>query len=163
MWFELQRCDPHLEGPPLLRRELRVPAPPPVVFALLVDTGELTLWFPRLRGARWLTAAPHGVGSLRRRDLGAVGLVDHVAAWSPDRRLTTWVARATLPLGRHLLEDLRLEEADGETQLSWTVSLGPRRPLRPAARLLAAALRREQDRALRNLVAIAAVRQAERG
>lgn len=161
MWFDLRRCDPLPEGPPLLRRELRLRAPPPVVFALLVDPHELSRWVPGLRHASWLTAAPHGVGSLRRRDLGTVRLVEHVAVWSPGRRLATWVERATLPFARHVLEDLRLEEADGETRLTWTIHLSLRRPFRPAARPLAAVLRREHERAVRNLAVLAAVRWAE--
>src|SRR5690606_40224670 len=124
MWFDLRRRDPDVEGPEVLRRELRVEAPPPVVFGLFADDDELARWCPGLRRARWLTAAPHGVGSLRARELRGLRVVDHVVAWDPERRLTTWVERATLPFARELLEDVRLQPADGRTRVVWALHVG---------------------------------------
>lgn len=162
MWFDLQRRDPDDQGPLVLRRELHLVAPPDAVFSLLVDEQELARWFPGLRRARWLTAAPHGIGSLRRRDLGAVRLIDHVVAWRPGRRLTTWVERATLPFARHLLEDLRLEPAHGGgTRLGWSLHLRPHRPLRPLVPALRLELGRLHAQAVRNLAMRAALDEAD--
>lgn len=162
MWFDLQRCDPDQVGPHTLTFQAVIPATPDVVFQVLASEETWPRWFPDLTAMRWLTAEPHGVGSLRRADLrGGFSVIEHFLVYEPGERLAFFVERATIPLVSHLMEDYQLTPvAGGATRLDWRVHYRVHRPLRLLHPVALPLFQRLFATGIRNLAAFVASEQA---
>jgi Polyketide cyclase / dehydrase and lipid transport len=113
---------------------------PERVFEILTTPEGMDEWLMGFKGARWLSPAPHGVGSVREVYLGPVGFRERFLAWEPGKRLCFVLDEVTVPLVRRLYEDIHLESAGmNTTHLRWLVYYEPSwlfRLMHPAARLL---------------------------
>ena len=105
--------------------EIRLPASD--VWAELVADGALS-FCRSLRGARWTSPRPFGVGTTRTMPavFGAL-IVDEVYfRWEEGTRQSFYVERASLPMFRRFAEDYVVEETSPNTsRLTWTLALDP--------------------------------------
>jgi len=117
--------------------EIRVAARPAAVFdALARDPAGWGEWFPGFsKNGRFLTPAPHGVGSRREMHLGGVAVVETIIAWEESSRWALRIDRATIPGVRAMAEDYRIVPDGDGSLVTWTVALDA---VRPAASVLLA-------------------------
>lgn len=89
-----------------------------------------------LRGARWTSAHPFGVGTTRTMPaLYGILMVDETYfRWEEGRRKSFYAHRTNMPLFRRLAEDYLLEEV-GPTacRFTWTLATDPYPSARPLA------------------------------
>jgi Polyketide cyclase / dehydrase and lipid transport len=109
--------------------------PVDAVFAALADDpAGWAKWFPGFSDkSKWLTPAPHGVGSQREMVMRGQSITETIIAWDASTRWSYFIARATMPGIRVFAEDYALKPVDGGTELTWTVALDA---LGPVAGLL---------------------------
>ncbi|MDQ2754471.1 MAG: SRPBCC family protein [Actinomycetota bacterium] len=129
--------------------------PPESVFAAIAADPAGWTWFPGFSDqGRYLTLAPHGAGAIRHVWMAKVGYEETVLVWDEPRRWAFRVDRADLPFARALVENYRVEPRDsGWSEVTWTLAVDPRLPLRPAMPLMGRALARIWDKATLNLTA----------
>jgi deazaflavin-dependent oxidoreductase (nitroreductase family) len=128
-----------------------VAAPRGKVFAALADPSTWPRWFPGVRSARYASAPPHGVGTIREADVSGTLWIEEMIAWDVDRRWAYTVASATVPVATAQVESFDFEDEGTGTRVRWTLALEPRLLMRvsgPLAPLVMGALFR---RAMRNL------------
>ena len=97
------------------------------VWAELVADGALS-FCRSLRGARWTSPRPFGVGTTRRMPavFGALVVDEVYFRWEDGRRQSFYVKRANLPMFRRFAEDYLVEETSADTsRLTWTLALEP--------------------------------------
>jgi hypothetical protein len=101
-------------------------ASPERTFDALVDIEAEREWFPDFSHAEWMTAEPHGVGSLRDYALTYLRLTEHFVIWDRGARVAFVVTEASLPLCSAFAEDYRLTPTDdGGTRVVWRVLYTP--------------------------------------
>jgi carbon monoxide dehydrogenase subunit G len=100
---------------------------PDEVFAVLADAEGWTRWFPGLRSCRWLSDAPHGVGSTRRIALGPLQVDEEFIVWEPGARFGFTFTSANLPGTRAGVELVELVPVDDgrRTRVSYTFCVEP--------------------------------------
>jgi len=99
----------------------------------LVADGALS-FCRSLRGARWTSPRPFGVGTTRTMPalFGALVVEETYFRWEDGRRQSFWVDRASLPLFRRFAEDYLVEETSPTTsRFTWTIALDPHPLARP--------------------------------
>jgi hypothetical protein len=107
-----------------------------IVFETIARPERLDRWIPDLNGARWLTAAPYGVGSVREVRLGFIRVDERVLVWEPGQRFAFSVVKASLPVLRRMVEDFRLSSIGSDrTRVQWTIAYQTPRLLSPLERL----------------------------
>jgi hypothetical protein len=87
-----------------------------------------------LRGARWTSPRPFGVGTTRTMPalFGALVVDEIYFRWEEGRRQSFYAERASLPLFRRFAEDYLLEEVSPTTsRFTWTIALDPHPLARP--------------------------------
>jgi hypothetical protein len=87
-----------------------------------------------LRGARWTSPRPYGVGTTRTMPslFGALVVEERCFRWEEGRRQSFFVERASLPLFRRFAEDYLVEETSPITsRFTWTIALDPHPAARP--------------------------------
>lgn len=140
MWFDCVPRPLDWQSPYLFRNEADLDATPAEVFEIFADIDEWPRWFADIRRGRWLTGAPHGVGSRREVELNLLSVREEFLAWDPARRYAFTMTGATLPLAHSIVEDYRLEALpDGRARLIWEVRHDLRwmfLPLSPIVRLV---------------------------
>jgi hypothetical protein len=97
------------------------------VWSELVADGALS-FCRSLRGARWTSPRPFGVGTTRRMPalFGALVVDEIYFRWEEGRRQSFYVERASLPMFRRFAEDYLVEETTPRTsRLTWTLALDP--------------------------------------
>ena len=116
----------------VFRASFDIALPAADVWAELVADGALG-FCRSLRGARWTSPRPFGVGTTRTMP-GLYGLLvieERFFCWEDGHRKSFYVERANLPLFRRFAEDYLLEETPGGCRLTWTIAADPT----PAGRL----------------------------
>lgn len=92
-------------------------------------TADGALSFCRsLRGARWTSPRPFGVGTKRTMPslFGALVVEETYFRWEEGRRQSFYADRTSLPMFRRFAEDYLVEEASpGTTRFTWTIALDP--------------------------------------
>jgi len=139
MWFKLKATDVGFaeSANKHFTYDFRVPGPPGPAFDALTDPVIFARWFPDLRDVRWVTAEPHGVGSVREVKLRGISVRERILVWEPGRRFSFTITRASAPLLTRMVEDYRLSATgDGETRIQWTIAYQPRAILNPLERVL---------------------------
>ena len=140
MWFPLEPTEIDYIGRSTHRieNEAVIGAPADRVFELISSADHMSSWFHDFVSCRWTSPAPHGVGSTREVALKALTVKERFLSWEPGRRLSFCIYAMSLPLARHLVEDLQLEAVEpGRTRLRWQVHYTPTLAMRlvhPAAR-----------------------------
>ncbi|HUS23229.1 MAG TPA: SRPBCC family protein [Aeromicrobium sp.] len=97
------------------------------VWAELVADGALS-FCRSLRGARWTSPRPFGVGTTRTMPaLYGLLVVDEVFfRWEEGRRKSFYVERANLPMFTSLAEDYLVEEVSpSQSRFTWTLAMEP--------------------------------------
>ena len=104
-----------------------IAAPAGEVWSELVADGALS-FCRSLRGARWTSPRPFGVGTTRRMPalFGALIVEETYFRWEEGRRQSFYAHRASLPTYRRFAEDYLVEEASpGTSHFTWTIALDP--------------------------------------
>lgn len=105
-----------LDASPTLTEQLSIPID--VVWAALVDGPAWTQWLA-LDAVEWTSSEPFGAGTTRTVRFGAHQIDEFFFAWEAGRRMAFRFDRSTLPLSA-AVEDYRLLEIEGGTELQWT-------------------------------------------
>ena len=91
--------------------------------ALAHDPAGWGEWFPGFsRDGRYVTPAPHGVGSQREVRVGRTRLVETVLAWEEGRRWAFTIAEGGMPGVKALAEDYVVEPEGSGSRLTWTLA-----------------------------------------
>ena len=109
--------------------------PAPEVWSELVADGALS-FCRSLRGARWTSPRPFGVGTTRTMPaLFGILIVDETYfRWEEGRRHSFYAHRTNLPMFRRLAEDYLVEEVSANAcRFTWTVASDPYPTSRPLA------------------------------
>jgi len=97
------------------------------VWAELVADGALS-FCRSLRGARWTSPRPFGVGTMRTMPslFGALVVEETYFRWEEGRRQSFYADHTSLPLFRRFAEDYLVEETSTTTsRFTWTIALDP--------------------------------------
>jgi uncharacterized protein YndB with AHSA1/START domain len=153
MRFLLRREDlGFIERAPIVQvAEATLAAPRGAVFAALADAAAWPRWFPNVRTARYTTAPPHGVGTIREANVGGTMWSEEMIAWEPEVRWAWTVVAASVPFARAQVESFELRPAPPGTRVRWTLALEPRLLARLSAPWLGRSMRRLFGRAMHNL------------
>jgi uncharacterized protein YndB with AHSA1/START domain len=153
MWFALRKEDlGFVERAPIVHvHEAGLAAPPAAVFAALAEPAGWPCWFPNVRAARYTSAPPYGVGTIRQANVGGTNWVEEMIAWDPDARWAWTVVRTSVPFARAQVESFELTAAPAGTRVRWTLALEPRLLARLGAPFLGRTMQRLFERAMRNL------------
>jgi hypothetical protein len=127
--FKLQPVDEaFLETAPWRFTEaFEIARPAGEVWAELVADGALS-FCRSLRGARWTSPRPFGVGTTRTMPalFGALVLEETYFLWEEGRRHSFYADRASLPTFRRFAEDYLVEPTSETTsRFTWTIAVDP--------------------------------------
>jgi len=85
-------------APVLYRCDSTVAAPRAAVFAAISDPRGWPAWFPGVRAARYTSAPPYGVGTIREARVGATRWLEELIAWDDGRRWAYTVLGSSVPI-----------------------------------------------------------------
>jgi hypothetical protein len=128
-WHPLER--PELstfrEASQLYRFPARFPAPPERVWASLVSERSVTEWGLGVRGFRWTSPRPFGLGTTREvvLPLGAMTLREEFFRWDEGRGYAFYVTEADRGWFRSFAENYELEPDGDGTLFTWTIAMEP--------------------------------------
>jgi hypothetical protein len=133
--FKLQPVDETFfdTAPVRLADSFEIDRPAGDVWAELVAPGALS-FCRSLRGAKWTSPRPFGVGTTRTMPAlyGALVVDERYFRWEEGRRQSFLVERASLPLFRRFAEDYLVEETSPtSSRFTWTIALDPYPLARP--------------------------------
>ena len=140
MWFKVRASDTAFvdASKKHFTYDFRVDASPTRVFELVTSPLEVGRWLPDLRASKWVTSAPHGIGSVREMRLTTIAVHEKILVWEPGERFAFTVVRASVPLLKRMVEDYRFDPAPGgATRVRWTIAYQPRTLAAPLEPLLA--------------------------
>ncbi len=143
------------EAPVRIEARAQSTATPDAVFAVLADHERWPEWFPMVKRVTVLGPS-EGVGARRRVAIPGATVDEEFIAWDPGVRWSFTGTAARPPFTRSLVEDCRLEEASGGTDIRYTMYLDPPPLLRPVMRLTIGRVRKNLRRAVNNLAKRAA-------
>lgn len=120
-----------------------IAASPAVVFEALADLeGWPARFGPATRG-EWITSPPHGIGTVRAVQVGAMYLAECFVAWEPGRRFAFTIIEANLPFARSMLEDVQIAASRGGSRVTYAIYYAPPLLLRPFAGFITRRIARE--------------------
>ena len=127
--FELKPADESFldSAPQRFAETFDIARPASEVWAELVADGALS-FCRSLRGARWTSPRPFGVGTTRDMPalFGALVVEERYFRWEEGRRQSFYVERASMPLFRRFAEDYLVEETSPDSsRLTWTIAMEP--------------------------------------
>lgn len=136
-----------------------VAAPRDDVFAAIADPTGWHAWFPGVRGARYASPPPYGVGTIREADVSGTRWVEEMIAWEPGRRWAYTVTDASTPLASAQVEvfdcddvlDTAATASAARTRVTWTLAIEPRLLQKIAAPIAPLVMGRLFERAMTNL------------
>ncbi|MFL6090929.1 MAG: SRPBCC family protein [Aeromicrobium sp.] len=129
MAFNLRPIDETFftSAPQVFTEAFDIANPAPEVWSEL--TADAALSFCRsLRGARWTSPRPFGVGTTRTMPAlyGLLVIDERYFRWEEGRRQSFYVERANLPMFKSLAEDYLLEPTGPDTcRFTWTIAADP--------------------------------------
>lgn len=116
--------------------EREVGATPDRVFEVLADAPSWERWFPNMRSCRYTTAAPYGVGSRRRVQVGPLKVEEEFVAWDPGERWGFTFVDVNLPGARAGVELVELTPVgDDRCHVRYTMAIEPAALAAPLAGL----------------------------
>lgn len=95
----------------------RLPFPPEVVWAALLDGKAWTEWLP-LTKVTWTSPEPFGPGTTRTVEAGGAAIEETFYAWEEGQRMAFRFERSPLPI-KAGAEDYRVVPAPGGCELRW--------------------------------------------
>lgn len=155
MWFRTEAANLSRRSAHEFVNVVDIDAPAEQVFPLL--TGErFEEWLTDLKGMRWTSAAPHGVGSTRDVHLRALSVQERVLAWDEGARFGFVIEAISIPIVRWMTEDMRLEpRGEGACTFHYVVRYEPARWARPLTPLLRPVFAKMFRQAAENVARIA--------
>jgi Polyketide cyclase / dehydrase and lipid transport len=102
-----------------------LPAPPAAVFAAISADPSTWTWFPGLTNARYESAAPHGVGTIRSVVMDGVAYRETLLAFDAPTRWAYRVDESSDATFRALAEDWVITGNDDGATLTWTFAVDP--------------------------------------
>ena len=114
-------------APEVFVGSIEIKKPAAGVWSELVADGALS-FCRSLRGARWTSPRPFGVGTTRTMPaLYGLLIVDEIYfRWDEGRRHSFYVRRTNLPMFRRLAEDYLVESvAPDASRFTWTIATEP--------------------------------------
>ena len=102
-----------------------LPAPPDTVFAAVSADPSTWTWFPGLANARYESAAPHGVGTIRSVVMDGVAYRETLLAFDAPTRWAYRVDESSDATFRALAEDWVIAPAGDGSTLTWTFAVEP--------------------------------------
>ena len=102
-----------------------LPAPPDTVFAAVSADPSTWTWFPGLANARYESAAPHGVGTIRSVVMDGVAYRETLLAWDEPIRWAYRVDESADATFRALAEDWVVVPRGSDSTLTWTFAVDP--------------------------------------
>jgi uncharacterized protein YndB with AHSA1/START domain len=155
MWFRTEAADLSRSSAHEFINVVDIEAPAERVFPLL--TGErFEEWLTDLKGMRWTSAAPHGVGSTREVHLKSLSVKERVLAWDEGRRFGFVIEAISIPIIRWMTEDMQLEpRGEGACTFRYVVRYEPVRWVRPLTPLIRPVFAKMFRKAAQNLARIA--------
>jgi uncharacterized protein YndB with AHSA1/START domain len=138
MWFKVDAVDVSFAASASQRFEFDITTTlsPARAFEVITAPAALSRWLPGLKASRWLEGEG-GAGALRLVSLPTIAVHERVLVWEPGVRFSFAIEKATLPILKHMVEDMALEPHGAGTRLRWTIAYAPRllaRPLTPILR-----------------------------
>lgn len=126
-WHALRPVDLDFEAKAerVFRVEQQVAAPLDRVWDAFADAASWSQWFPGVEWARYDGAAPAGVGTIRRSQVGGVQYEETMLVWDRGRRWAYRVDRSTAPVARAQLEITDFERRGAGTRVRWTLAVDP--------------------------------------
>lgn len=131
--------------------DAEVAAPREAVFAAFAEPATWKDWFPGVREASYSSAPPHGIGSIRRAEVGGTHWVEEVIAWDADTRWAYTVTRSSVPIASAQVEVFDFADAPEGTRVRWTLAFEPRLLMRLGAPFAPHLMRRVFERAAASL------------
>jgi hypothetical protein len=102
-----------------------LPAPADAVFAAISADPSTWTWFPGLTNARYESAAPHGVGTIRSVVMNGVAYRETLLAFDAPTRWAYRVDESADATFRALAEDWVIRSAADGATLTWTFAVDP--------------------------------------
>jgi hypothetical protein len=133
--FKLQPVDETFfdSAPKRFVETFEIPRPASAVWAELVEDRALS-FCRSLRGAKWTSPRPFGVGTTRTMPAlyGLLVIEERYFRWEEGRRQSFYVERASMPLFRRFGEDYLVEETSPTScRFTWTIAMDPKRAAGP--------------------------------
>lgn len=128
-----------------------IAAPPTAVFGALADLDSWPKRFGAAVRGEWITSPPHGIGTVRTVQSGALYLVECFVAWEPGARFSFTVVDANLPFARAMLEDWRIVPTRSGSRVTYAIYYAPPLLLRPFAGAITRRIERDAKTTLANL------------
>ena len=127
MWFRVRPADVTFAATAKrqLTYDVALSGSAAAAFRAVTEPESLSRWLAGVKGAKWLTSAPHGVGSVREVRVPGITVHERVLVWEPGERFVFCVVRANVPLLKRLVEDFRISSMEGGTRVQWTVAYQP--------------------------------------
>jgi hypothetical protein len=108
-----------------------LPATAHIVFAAISADPSTWTWFPGLADARYESAPPFGVGTIRSVVMDGVAYRETLLAWDEPRRWAYRVDESSDATFRALAEDWVVRDTTGgSSTLTWTFAVDPQPDLR---------------------------------
>lgn len=138
MWFKVSPVDVSFAATSSHRFEYDITTTlsPARAFEVVTAPDALGRWLPGLKASRWLEGQG-GEGALRLVSLPTIAVHERVLVWEPGVRFSFAIEKATLPILKHMVEDMQLEPYGAGARIRWTIAYAPRtlaRPLTPILR-----------------------------
>jgi len=135
--FTLQAVDETFfdTAPSIFTGSIDIAKPAAEVWSELVADGAMS-FCRSLRGARWTSPHPYGVGTTRTMPAlyGALNVDEVYFRWDEGRRKSFYGVRTNLPVFRRLAEDYLVEKVGPNAcRFTWTLAADPHPVARPLA------------------------------
>ena len=133
--FKLQPVDETFfdSAPKRFAETFEINKPAAEVWDELVEDGALS-FCRSLKGAKWTSPRPFGVGTTRTMPAlyGALVVEERYFLWEEGRRQSFYAERTSLPMFRRFAEDYVVEETSPTTcRFTWVIALDPYPAARP--------------------------------
>ena len=127
MWFRVRPADVTFAATAKkqLTYDVAVAGSGAAAFRAVTEPEALMRWMTGVKSAKWLTSAPHGVGSVREVHVPGIAVHEKVLVWEPGERFVFCVVRANVPLLKRMVEDFRMTRMESGTRVQWTVAYQP--------------------------------------
>lgn len=139
MWFRVRPADVTFaaSAKKQFTYDVAVPGSGAAAFRAVTEPELLGRWLPDVKSPKWLTSAPHGVGSVREVRVAGIAVHEKVLVWEPGERFVFCIVRANVPLLRRMVEDFRMTRMEsGGTRVQWTIAYQPQLMLAPLEPLI---------------------------
>lgn len=115
-------------APFLFRATVYIKASPEAIFTCFEDEHSWPQWAPPIQKVEWTSEKPYGTGTTRRVSMSGKLVGDEVfIAWDYPHRMAFCFTHSSQKLIDSFAEDYQVTpQADGTTEVVWTMGMTPR-------------------------------------